>query len=270
MSYTSHKVTELCVCVFITLQLQLDNTSSSCCILFCISSLFSPPALPLAVVCLLFHLNPDRWQNVSEEVCLSPSVCFCVWGDGAASNRRRLNLWTSRLYIKILHLSAGGAGSELMTYTVRCKCLCFGKHWCLMFRGHLVKKHWTVLHARESCSGDALRNVCLPVGHSLGAPATQNAASEGVYLHVCVCACTLKPSKCSQLKRDPRTWLKRHTSSVAIFPSPSCLHKFLLSSPSLSWALRYPPSSGVGDSSPSCSTFLAHVCALFARETYCL
>lgn len=31
-----------------------------------------------------------------------------------------------------------------------------------------------------------------------------------------VCSCTLKPSKCSRLWRDPSTWLKHHTSSVSI------------------------------------------------------
>lgn len=100
-------------------------------------------------------------------------------------------------------------------------------------------------HVRGSCLCDAMRNVCLPVGLSQGVPAMANAANEGAFARVC--ACTLKPSKCSRLRRAPSTWLKRHTSSAAIFLSPSLSHYFSFSSLSTASFL---PHIGVNGFSP--------------------
>lgn len=85
---------------------------------------------------------------------------------------------------------------------------------------------------------NAPRNVCLPVGLSRGVSATPWAANKGAFARVCVC--TLKPSKCSWLLRDPSTWLKRHTSLVAIFPSPSLWYVFYYSSHLIKRVRFYP------------------------------
>lgn len=113
-------------------------------------------------------------------------------------------------------------------------------------------------HVRGSCLCDAMRNVCLPVGLSQGVPAMANAANEGAFARVC--ACTLKPSKCSRLRRAPSTWLKRRTSSAAIFLSPSLSHNFSFSSLSTASFL---PHIGVSGFSPLQVFF-------FATRTHCV
>ena len=63
-----------------------------------------------------------------------------------------------------------------------------------------------------------------------------------VRLHVC--ACTLKPSECSRLQRDPSTWLNHHTSF--------CLPLFHINSScqSVDSECCFPPRFGVSCFSP--------------------
>ncbi len=142
------------------------------------------------------------------------------------------------------------------------------------FWGHLANKMWRVhaAYARKSISF-----VCMFVGvqacmcvdptcvmlwgtsvsqwASLKACQQRQTLPTRVRSHVC--ACTLKPSKCSRLRRNPSTLLKRHTSSAAIFLSPSISHKFSFSAHSVNSELCFPPHIGVSDFSPF-SVFLWH------------
>lgn len=219
--------------------------------------------LPLVFIYLLFNLNPDRWcQNGSQSICW-----FYVWfdnDDGAAdstcAHQDSIGIWIylqraqdQRLWRTQLNVNGYVLENiEAIWY--------FGASWLKGGDSECVWECtvcawiplWWCIEKRLSPSRSFLRRSGNAEHRQRGRTFAR------------VCACTLKPSKCSQLKRNPRTWLKRHTSSVAIFLSLS--HNFLFSSHSLSRELRSPPSAGVSDFSLFSSTFTAQISALFAHK----
>lgn len=97
------------------------------------------------------------------------------------------------------------------------KCLCFGKHSrYLIFWGHLVGKILVSLPVDVQV-GPYMCVVplvwCTKKRLSPSRPLLRRSSNADLCQRGCMfarvlCACTLKPSKCSPLNRDPRTWLK--------------------------------------------------------------
>lgn len=191
--------------------------------LLCVS--FVPPVSLRCLYSIVFSLPPPDSltlnDNLTHDVIhvhlrhlhVSASICLlCGW---AYLQSTQPPVWTASL----AHINIFWKRGE---YCKNKKCICRG-NWITAesWRTHLPRstnihiftslwKHADILgppvcentvslpegcvrlcdcvgmYVRGSRSCDVMRNVCLPVGLSLGLPATPNAANEGAFARVCV------------------------------------------------------------------------------------